>query len=180
MLDLYRMKLIQLLSKGQSKDTVRQLVSYVGTDSKRFAELVSLFLAGPIRTTQHASWALSYCVENCPKHLSPYYRPLLAAANEPTAHDAVKRNIMRLLQFVTIPTRYQGQVAELCFRLLANKKEAVAIRVFSMTVLANLAKQHPALCDEVRALIEDGLSHAKPAYLSRAKKTLKQLATYSK
>lgn len=169
------MDIQKLLSKTYSKKSVNTIVRYVGNDPKRFAALVNLFLTGPPRSAQQASWPLSYCVEAHPLLLRPHFRKILKAAAMPHAQDAVKRNVVRLLQFCTIPKRHQGLVYQLCFRFLENKKEAVAIRVFAMTVLTKLAIENPALRGEIIILIEDGLSYAKPAYLARAKKVLRQL-----
>jgi hypothetical protein len=45
-----------------------------------------------------------------------------------------------------------------------------------MTVLANIAMEEPDLKDELKIVIEDGLPYGSAAYISRAKKTLKQLS----
>lgn len=169
------MDLLKFLSKNHSKKSVDKLVAFIGSDPDRFSELVAIFLTGPPRIIQQASWPLSYCVESHPTLILPHLKKILKAASLPHAHDAVKRNVVRLLQYISIPKSQQGVVATLCFGFLENKKEAVAIRVFSMTVLANLAVENPALKEEIIAVIEDGMPYAKPAYLSRAKKVLKQL-----
>jgi hypothetical protein len=81
---------------------------------------------------------------------------------------------MRLLQFVEIPKRYQGQVIQHCFGLM-DPHEPVAVRVLAMTVLANLSRHHPDLKNELKLIIEDQLPFGTAAYLSRSKKILKQL-----
>lgn len=169
------MNLLKSLTLRYSKKSVDSLVAFIGSDPNRFSELIEIFLTGSPRTVQQASWPLSYCVENHPTLILPHLKKILKAAALPHAHDAVKRNVVRLLQFISIPKSQQGAVATLCFDFLENKKEAVAIRVFSMTVLTNLAVKNPALKEEIIAVVEDGMPYAKPAYLSRAKKVLKQL-----
>jgi hypothetical protein len=90
-------------------------------------------------------------------------------------HDAVKRNLLRLFQFVDIPARYHGRVAEICFHFLQDRREPVAIRVFAMSILGKLAVRYPALRGELKMIIEDNLPVAKPAFSSRARKVLHQI-----
>lgn len=162
------------LSKGHSKALTDKIVRYIGNDKGRFEVLVSVFLEGPHRITQRAAWPLSYAVIKNPALLDKHYKSILAMLDKPGVHDAVKRNIVRLLQFVEIPLRYQGEIIEHCFRLM-NPKEPIAVRVFSMNVLANLTQQHPDLKKELKLLIEDQLPFASAAYRSRSKKILRQL-----
>jgi len=82
---------------------------------------------------------------------------------------------MRFLQFMSIPKKYQGATLNLCLRFLSNKKEAVAVRVFAMTVLANLSKELPELKNELIPLIEDEMPYASAGFRSRGKRLLKEL-----
>lgn len=166
------------LEKGHSKALTDRIVRYVGDDQKRFNKLIDNFLYGPYRMTQRAAWPVSYCVENHPSLIAQHYDAILKTLNKPGIHDAVKRNIVRLLQFVAIPKRYQGNVIEACFGLM-DPKEAIAVRVFSMTVLANLATEYPDLKKELRLVIEEQLPYGSAGYLSRAKKILRQLEKLS-
>ena len=78
--------------------------------------------------------------------------------------NAVTRNILRLLQFVEIPKGYQGTVADLCFRFLRDRKVAVAIRAFSMTVLTHIARENPELETEIKLILEDQMPHGSAAF----------------
>jgi hypothetical protein len=90
-------------------------------------------------------------------------------------HDAVKRNVVRLLQFIEIPKQLQGLTADICFRFFHNKREPIAVRVFSMTVLSNLAKKLPELKNELIPLIEDQLPYGSAGFISRGRKVLREL-----
>lgn len=168
------MDIKKALEKGHSKALTNKIVAYVGADQERFNSLMDTFLSGPQRVTQRAAWPLSYCVNSHPFLINRHYPSVLKILIKPDIHDAVKRNIVRLLQFVDVPRRYQGKVIEACFKLM-DPKEAIAIRAFSMTVLANLAVQHPDLKKELTLIIEDQLPFGSPGYRARAKKILRQL-----
>ena len=62
-----------------------------------------------------------------------------------------------------------------CFKFLESSTEALAVKVFSMTVLSNFAKQYPEIVPEIKIVIEDQLLHQSAGFKSRAKKVLKDL-----
>lgn len=171
------MNLIKLFGATQTKRQKDEIVRYVGKNPKRFAELVTVFINGPHHITQRAAWPLTYCVEKHPELLAPQLKKILTATRKEGVHDAVKRNVTRMLQFVQIPRVHQGAVADLCFGYLTDAAEPVAIRVFSMTVLANLAAHEPDLKNEIVPLIETQLPYASAAFRSRGLKLLKRLKT---
>lgn len=169
------MNLVKVILYEHSKPQMEKITRYVGNDPKRFAELVGVFLAGPYRVTQRASWPLSSCVEHNPSLIKPHLKRILSYLYKEGEHVAVKRNILRLLQYITIPSSLQGKTINLCFGFLSNPKESIAVRVFAMTVLANLAKENPDLKNEIILIIEDQLPYGSAGFLSRSKKVLKQL-----
>jgi hypothetical protein len=168
------MDIRNLLEKGHSKALTDRIVDYVGGRSDRFNRLMIIFLEGPYRVTQRAAWPLSNCVKSHPFLINRHYNSILKMLSKPDIHDAVKRNIVRLLQFADIPKRYQGKVIEACFQLM-DPKEPIVVRAFSMTVLGSLAVQYPDLKNELKLVIEEQLPHGSAGYLSRAKKVLRQL-----
>lgn len=157
------------------KSSASRIVKHIGNDPERFQELITAFLAGPYRITQRASWFLSKAVEQNPLLVKPHVRALVAYLEKPDLPDAVKRNILRLFQFITIPKNLQGRVADRCFTFLRSE-EPVAIKVFAMTALGEIAFQHPHLKKEVCMMIEDQLEFSSAAYRSRARKVLKRLS----
>lgn len=169
------MNLVDVLLKTHSASQANKIARYVGKDPARFAALVAVFLEGPYRVTQRASWPLSKCVEKHPELIKPHLRLLLKKLKEPDLHPAVRRNAMRLLQFIHVPKNLQGMVADIGFSYLSDTREPVAVRVFAMTVLANMAKEIPELKNELIVMIEDQLPYSSAAFISRGRKTLKML-----
>src|SRR6478609_5642999 len=164
------MDLRGVILKEHSKRQCDKVVAYVGGNTSRFAELVTLFLEGPYRLTQRAGWPLSCCIEKNPKLIEPHLKQILNFAVKPGAHNAVKRNVVRLLQFITIPKKLQGLTAEICFQFFNDKKEPIAVRVFSMTVLSNLAKELPELKNELIPMIEEQMKDRNTELISRGRK----------
>lgn len=170
------MDLIKIILQEHSKRQKDLIVRYINNNSAHFAELMTIFLNGPYRITQRASWPLSYCIEKNPSLIKPHFATLLRTLHRTDTHDAVKRNILRALQFVSIPKVHQGITVTLCMRYLTDGKEPVAIRVFAMTVLSNLAKANPDLKNELIPIIEDHLLFGSAGFVSRGNKILKELS----
>jgi hypothetical protein len=162
----------QSLLAEHSKPQTMRIVEFIGADEKRFAELMKIFFAGEYRLTQRAAWPLNYCAERHPDLIQPYLPKLLNCLNRDDVHDAVKRNIVRLLQFIEIPKKSHAKVYSLCIDLLDDPNEPVAVRVFAMTVAARIAKSEPALLKELQLIVQQSLPHATAAFRSRARKIL--------
>jgi hypothetical protein len=165
----------QQILKEHSKAQCTRIVKWIGNNQQRFDELFKLFLHDEYRVVQRAAWPISNAVMAYPGLITPHWKALIKNVQKPGLHDAVKRNTIRLLQDIDIPKRYQGEVMEICFRYLASPTEALAVKVFSMSVLGKLAILYPAIVPELKILIEDQLPHQSAGFKSRAKKVLKQI-----
>jgi hypothetical protein len=168
------MNLREDLLKNHTKELIEKIVIYVGNDKKRFAELMNLFLGNIEVISQRGAWAVSYCAEAHPELVFPYLEKMLDNLNRPV-HDSVKRNTIRTFQDIDIPEKLQGRAADICFQFLCNKDETIGTKVFSMTVLHNLSKEHPDLKNELRIAIEEQMPYASAGFKSRGKKILKAL-----
>jgi hypothetical protein len=169
------MDLKKMLEKEHSKAQTSAIAEYIGSNANRFKALVELYLKGDYKITQRAAWPLSICVERKPALIKPHLKKLLNYLQKPEIHDAVKRNTMRLLQFIDIPTAYHGQVVHLCFEYIQDPKVAIAIRVFSMSVLCNMIQEQPDMKKELRIILEDQLPYGSAGFVSRARKILRKL-----
>jgi len=169
------MNLVEALTREHSKAQCLKIVRFVGDNPRRFERLLRVFLEGPYRITQRAAWPLNYCVEAHPALIQPHLKKILLNVKKPGLPDAVKRNTLRLLQFVDIPPSLRGLVVVICFDFFQSKKEPVAVKVFSMTVLANVAQDLKELRQELILRIEDQLPYGSAGFLSRAGRVLKQL-----
>ncbi|MFM6925152.1 MAG: hypothetical protein ACKOU7_06585 [Ferruginibacter sp.] len=150
-------------------------MKWVGNSQQRFDELFTLFLNDEYRVVQRAAWPVSYCVDAHPELISKHWEELVDNLKKPDLHDAVKRNSIRLMQDIELPEKYHGEIMDLCFRYLESPTEALAVKVFSMSVIANLAKYYPEIKPELQLIIEDQLPYQSAGFKSRAKLVLKQL-----
>lgn len=162
------------LQKEHSKSLTLKVAKYVGSNHQRFKTLMDLFFDEDNRLSQRASWAVSNVVIAQPNLITPYLRRMLAQLDRPV-HNAIKRNTMRILAEIDWPEDLTGEIADISFRFLDDPKEAIAIRVFSMTVCYKITLKEPELANELKIILEDHLPHATAGFKSRANKILKAL-----
>lgn len=166
------MDIRQALMAEHSKRQVTAIVEFIGDDPKRFAELMKLFFAGEYRLTQRAAWPMNYCAERYPKLILPYLPKLLDCLEREDMHDAINRNIMRLLQYIEIPKRLMGRVYAHSVDFIDDPDQPIAVRVFAMTVAARIAKSEPDLLNELQLIVKKHLPHSTAAFRVRAKEIL--------
>ena len=134
-----------------------------------------LFFNGEYRITQRAAWIVHYCADNYPGLIEPYLAKLVDNLFNDKIHVAVKRNTLRILQYIDIPEKLLGRVAEICFNFLASGVEPVAVKAFSMTVLYNITLKEPELANELKLHIEQLLPFGSAGIKSRGRKILAKL-----
>lgn len=156
----------EILKEHSKRQTVR-IAKWVGNDRKRFRQLMDLFLHGEFRVTQRAAWIISECYELNPQLVTPWLPSMIKKMQEPGVHDAVRRNVVRLLQFVEIPPSLLGTVVSLCFDYLGSVMAPIAVKACSMTVLTKIAEREPGLKRELQTAIELMLLYVGPALRAR-------------
>lgn len=169
-----RMDIIQSLKKEHSRKMMLNIVDYIGDDPKRFSELISVFIDGNYRLTQRASWPMSYIVRQNPELIYPWLKDMITWLDKPF-HISVKRNIIRILQDISIPEKYLGTIIEKCFTYLRNENEAIAVQAFSMQVVFNACLKYPELAYELKICIENLMPNASAGIKNRGSKILAKI-----
>jgi hypothetical protein len=170
------MKLREAILAEHSRSQTNKIIRWIGNDQKRFDELFKLFISDDPLVTQRAGWPLSYAVIAHPGLIQKHFAKLLKNLAKPNLHNAVKRNSIRLLEDITIPERFHGDLMNICFDYITDPQEKPAIKAFSLTVLQNLSRQYPDIRNELKLVIESQWDNESAAFRSRAKKILKEIA----
>ncbi len=162
-----------------SRANADRVLQHVLADQHRVAALMEVFLGDEYRAVQRAAMVVGDLGRAQPGWLAPWHGRMIAAAADPQ-HDAVRRNVMRYfseLDITGIGEEEEGYLVDLAFRLTADQEAAVAIRVFSMQIVANYVEKYPELKDELAAIIELTIAEGTtPGFRSRGGKILKRLA----
>lgn len=167
--------LLDQLHRGNTRENRDAVAAWVVTDVDRFAELMKIYLSGDKRDAQLAAGALFCVVETHPQMITPWLPKIVKRMDQKGIHPAVRRVGVSTLQHVDIPRALQGRVVNACFRYLSDPSEPIAIRVFSMTVIARIAELEPGLIPELRQTIEASLPYGTGAFRARARMVLERL-----
>ncbi|MEQ8415379.1 MAG: hypothetical protein RIB71_12970 [Imperialibacter sp.] len=162
------------LMADRSKRNIERLAQEIGDDEEKFTEVMDIFFSGPYRITHFSAHLLGKCCDLHPHLILPYLGKMIDLLDE-NVHDSLKRNILRTMQFIDVPEEHWDKTVQYCFELLQSKKEPVAVKVFGMTVLANLCQKLPELKNELRIIIEDQMPYGSAGFRSRGSKILKKL-----
>ncbi len=171
------MNLRDELLREYSKAQTLAIAAYIGDNTERFGTLMQLFLGNEYRVTQRAAWVVSYCAETHPALIRPYLAQIIGLAQQDHVHEAVTRNVLRILQDIRVPEDLEGTLVDFCFQILEQKSRPTAIRTFALTVAYNHCQCYPELVQELKLIMEDQLPYETPAFKSRATKLLKKLST---
>ena len=166
------MNLEEEILREHSRAQAERIARWGGGDRGRFARLMKLFLKGEYRVTQRAAWPVGICAEAHPALVQPYLGKMITRMQETGVHEAVRRNVVRILQDVEIPHRLLGRVATVCFDYLASADSSIAVQSFSMTVLSRIASAEPDLRRELRLVIEQKLPFAGAGFRACARRVL--------
>ena len=166
--------------KEHSFENSERIAWYVQDHSERFPEIMQMFLGDDYRITQRVAWVIIIISEWKPKLLKPFIPEMILNLQKPGITDAVKRNTVRILAEFPIPRDLEGIITEICFNYLNNSSEAIAVKVFSMTILERMVEKYPELKEELIASIEANLEFGSAGIKNRGGKILARLKAKTK
>jgi len=168
------MKIKEALLEEHSKNQTLMITNYIGSDTKKFKQLMQLFFCDDVLLNQRSAWVMWYCFEKTPSLITPFINKLVNNLKN-NVHDAVKRNTLKVLIEIDIPKKLQGILCDICFDLLQTHETSIALKVYAMTVLKNICFLEPDLKNELKLVIEHQLPNSSAGYKSRAKRVLKEI-----
>lgn len=149
-------------------------MQWIGRSQKRMDELVHLFTTDEYRVVQRAAWPIGLLAETQPQLLQKHLPLFVQLLRKPGLHNAVRRNITRILQYLQIPEKLKGDVMDACFSFICDVQEKAAVKAFSLTILEQLAVEYPEILPEIITIIEERWDYETAAFHSRARKILKK------
>ena len=168
------MDLKKALLADRTKEYYETLAKQIVADKILLDNLVELVISNDALISNRAAWVISKCADQNITLLKPHISKFISALTKAKS-DGVKRNMLRVLQELVIPNKLHGILVDQCFQIMESKKEAIAIKVFAMTVLSNVCNDIPELKNELRIIIEDQLPYGSAGFRSRANKILSKL-----
>lgn len=161
--------------KEHSKTNTATIAAWIGMDANRVRILMELFFCKEYKVIQRSSWIVGGIAETYPSLIEPYLPAMLQRIADESLPIAVKRHVLRSLQFLTIPEELEGYVLDNCFRFLEDPKEANAVQVFALSIIEKLTIKYPEIIPEFQLIVATNLENgASPAFISRARKMFMQ------
>lgn len=168
------MDIEQMLEAEHSKKQTIIITQYIGSDQKKFDELLQIFIKGPYRITQRAAWPLSFIAIAYPWLIEKYYDLLLHKLNDEKQHEGVRRNIMRIFAAMkSYPEKHHGLLMDCCLRFIESVNTKVAVQAHALKILSNLSVSYPEIIPEIKMIIEERVAGATAAYVSASNQFLK-------
>lgn len=168
------MNIAEKLADGHSKTINTEIVRYVGSDKKKFLELLNCVLSDNMRLSHRASWALGDVSLKYPALFNLHHRTLIDALKVKQNHNAIRRNIVRTYQFADIPEEFEGELYDICFNFITDHEEAIAVKAFSIRVCERVIEKYPEMAGELLALIKTNMTIWSSGLKNRGHKFIKR------
>lgn len=159
---------------AHSRANTDLIAKAIGDNPKEFKKIIDLIYSAKHPIPQRASWLLKIKSRSHPELIQPYVTKLIDTVND-FKISGIRRHFVDALSTQKIPEKWQGKTVNICFDFILSPDEPVAVKVLSLEILSNIAKQYPELKNEIIAAIEDQLPKTTVAFHSRAKKVIKKL-----
>lgn len=166
------MNFSEQLAKEHSRSNTDIIVKAIGGSKEKFKAIIDIIYNAEAPIPHRAAWLLAAVNDKHPELLTPYI-PLFVDTIRKFKVNGIKRNMILVLANHPIREDLQGKIVNTCFDFLLSSDETVAVKVHAMQVIANIAKKHPELQEELKTAIEDQLPKTTAAFHSRAKHVLK-------
>lgn len=143
--------------------------------TNKISEIVILFLSNNHKISQRASYYFMTIVDIDCQLFMPYIDTIIQKLNHKLS-DTQKRNIMRWLQFIEIPEKYESKILNCAISSLEHLEESIALRAYSMRVSYKIAIKYPELKNELITLMKHNVENNASAGIKNCgEKTIKLL-----
>ena len=171
MLDLEWAK--KYFSERRGRDEVHLFAERMGKRPETIQVLLPL-LDEPYPMNFCLSWALDHLSGKNPEVLKEHVEFLFKKEPE-MDYPGYKRSLTKIMANAGIPETIEGEAVDKLFGWLMHPDTDVAVKMYSMQALFNLAQKYPDLQGELKIVIEEQLPHGSSGFKNRARKLLQKL-----
>ena len=168
------MNLKEVLFAEHSKEQTYRIIDWVGSSPERFGELMEIFFESEWLLVQRSAWPVGLIASKQPQLFHSYFDRAVEKLHRNDNHDAVIRNILKIVQDIDIPEHLESPLFELCIKFINQPKVPGAIKAFAISTLENICTKYPELAGEVLIILNDRIGFETPAFVSRGKRFIKR------
>jgi hypothetical protein len=152
------------------------LVSDIGNNKEKFAEMMNLALRDEYPLSMRAARVIALCVEINTELIAPHLHGMVEALDRISV-EGVKRSFLKI--FAEMPVELDedmlGILTDRSFNWVVDQKEAIAIRYYAIDILVKVVKLYPEIKVELTESLNSILENDSSALLVKSKKVLKYL-----
>jgi hypothetical protein len=165
------MDLVAILSEKQSSKNVKLITAAALEDASIVKELIQLIDKGESKLSQNAAWPICHITDANPTVFAKHQKKLLSLLKRKDVHPAVHRNVIRIFHYLSVDTKLEGQLLDICFHFLDVKETPIAVQHLSMHILWKMTKKYPELLNEFQETVKMIVQqNPAPAFKYMAKK----------
>jgi hypothetical protein len=164
-----------LIETEHSRQNVNRVIKSVGTDQKRFDELMNIYLGTDEELARRAAWSVGFIVQDHPHLVKKWFPKLIANLGKAGQHPAIYRNTFRFMQVIEIPEKYSAPILDAAYRYVLDASNAAAVRAFALTTAFNIVRKYRELAPELRLVAQQVIQEESKAMISRGNRTLRDL-----
>jgi len=155
------------------EDTERIAKAAAGAE-KSFQDLLQLLCSENLTLSKRAAWCFSLAAGLRPDWTDQYQPALVELLSVKNPHDALLRNVLRVLRDCRLQEAVLDKLAYYCFEFVQDPKQAIAIRAFALHILGQIGCSVPEIRPEVKAIIAYYFEQGAPGLVSAGKAVLKR------
>jgi len=155
------------------RHTAEAVMLAVGSDQESFDILFDLALTQKYPMNMRSANVCCHCCRNNPQLIWPHL-DVLPDIIEQIKTSGVKRSFMKIYAHFLHEKHYKNidKLAELCFAMMTDVKEALAVRSYSMETAFKICRLEPDLRFELMEVARFELESPFPAMQSKASSVL--------
>lgn len=169
------MTLEDLLNLEQSRRNIDQIIDMALGNHQIFEDLWNIFVKNKNPESRRAAWVIDILTENS-QLLDESKLDALPPMLPKFRHEGMKRHTLRMIERNKISDKNKGELVDQCFQYLESKSASVAVKMYSIKILKNVAKDEPDLIRELIDIIEIQLPDATPGLRNIGRKTIFELS----
>ena len=147
-----------------SKENSQKIAAYIGKNLKRYTALWEMVQHDDPPIPQRGSWVLDHCPMSYTSDIKTFVPEMIDLLELPV-HDAVKRNLVKILAQADIPEDRSSSLFDHCIDWIIDAKTPIAIKAHCMDIAANIAMPFPELLEELKVVIKDQMEHGSKGLL---------------
>jgi hypothetical protein len=110
------------------------------------------------------------------KELARKYLPEIIELLPHFKHNGQKREMMKVLLLFPMRELDFEKLIDICFNILINPKENIAVRVHAMQIIFNIGEIEPDIRLELKLVLKEEIqNNESKGFVGRAKKLLKKM-----